>query len=378
MFKKTNTYRHIHSLGHNLRFYAKRGLLSGGFLDVDEVFDRLVLFCENCYRGEGFSFKTDGELPDVYSTTMAVGILGLLDELDVEWLDVGLVREYLGRIQTEDGVFTDKAVWVNQAPRLGWEHLCPIALAAFEYLGLTPRYPFANLKQDILEFISKEDTVNADEFLTQSNRFFDLSAMSLWNRDNLDSNEGLTLVEDLCDWALHVGLPKAFRFSDQGMFQRATAIKAIYHLVPILVFEGKFDSVTREKVEALVVSNRNLTGGWGPRWDSHACEDIDNLFLLCLRDEVPPKHQVMFQNWFENSFQSNVCADFGLSYRPYNGLDFFGANLLVTVKNQGDMFGSWFRCVCIAYLYKYLNGQGRNLTFTNCFSYQFRYKIEEI
>ena len=119
--------------------------------------------------------------------------------------------------------------------------------------------------------------------------------MSLWNRDNLDSNEGLRLVEDLCDWALHVGLPKAFRFSDEGMFQRATAIKAIYHLVPILVFEGKFDSVTRDKVEALVVSNRNLTGGWGPRWDSHACEDIDNLFLLCLRDEVPRNIRLCFK-----------------------------------------------------------------------------------
>ena len=87
------------------------------------------------------------------------------DELDVEWLDVGLVREYLGASRQRTVFLTDKAVWVNQAPRLAWEHLCPIALAAFEYLGLTPRYPFANLKQDILEFVSKEDTVNVDEFL---------------------------------------------------------------------------------------------------------------------------------------------------------------------------------------------------------------------
>ena len=53
-----------------------------------------------------------------------------------------------------------------------------------------------------------------------------------------------------------------------------------YHLMPIFIYDNNIDSFDFEKICNLTLSTQNSYGGFSPKVNSSACEDIDSL-LYC-------------------------------------------------------------------------------------------------
>lgn len=359
----------------NLAFGCRAASSGRPDFDLKDVFDGLTSFCVSCYRGNGFSFTKNSHHVDVYSTAMAVSLLGLLGDLENDWLDQDRVTEFLLNSQKKSGYFIDDRSWEgNGKPTLGWGHLLPIVTTALEYLNTQPNHKFEFLEK-FNDLSSISFSMQSQDSLKSSNKFFDLMCSAVYGRDVFGVSNYNEIISNGCCWALQFGIPEALRRASLDSFEAAISIKILYHIVPVLLYEGYSNELGRFDFASLVCKNVNAFSGFGPRWDSHACEDIDNLYLLKFFNNDYQMFRDIVTNWLYNSFPFNIRSDGGLVYRPTGSLWFLGSNKIHSSSREGDMFGSWFRCVNLAYVLPALEIQPCMMHFTKQLGYQTEFSI---
>ena len=102
----------------------------------------------------------------------------------------------------------------------------------------------------------------AGDFLTASNHFMNVVVALQYSRDVLNNDEAGNLVRQLNTYAVEVLLPRFLDpLSVDGIIDRSTRVKTIYHLLPSIIFDGELEQNLKDSIVALTLETQNDIGG---------------------------------------------------------------------------------------------------------------------
>ena len=147
-------------------------------------------------------------------------------------------------------------------------------------------------------------------------------------------------------------------FDSTNKYLTSRAIQFLYHLIPIFIYDKNIDSFDFEKICNLTLSTQNSYGGYSPKVNSSACEDIDSIFLLLfLVDKCNFELQQKILDSIEKAFEwimINQVDDGGFVFKLDESFT-YGHKNMFSARNTGSMFASWFRILSIAFIYNKLS-----------------------
>ena len=360
------------NIGHRIHVYKNRAYyktLTNYEVDIATIsefdFARLrnqVLQFVNSLRDENgeFRFASSSKKPCLYATVygyLIYDLIGELDETSHIWL-----KDYLDSFQIENGLFYDDRNYTSiydEGDGWGARHLALHIIILYESINSTPKYNFSFLekfhdKDNVKEWIQNLNWKNA---WGASNAVMNIGCLLQYQRDYLHSDIGDGL-EYIIDW-LETNMIEGMPLWHEGQLSNETAlldsIRASYHLLPILVYEG-FSFNDTERINKLIISAQNKWGGFDFTRISSACHDIDALDpLIRLNKKGDPKVEKTLILALNNiMFNHNDDGGFVFS-RDKDGFCYGGCENLRSLPNESNIFGTWFRLVSILEILDYFN-----------------------
>ncbi|WP_162560021.1 prenyltransferase/squalene oxidase repeat-containing protein [Methylotetracoccus oryzae] len=336
---------------------------------------------------QSFAFKYSASCnrPTLYASAyacMIYSLLGKLDELSGQakssWI------QYFDSFQNaDDGLYYDPVLDSENYPSEDWwgaRHLALHMISAYTDLGGTPKMPFHFLE-------AYYDVAQLKRWLEGFN--WHGSIESAGDLDNKIMNIGCALQYQRDAWNdEHAG--KAIRFiqtflaeqtnSNTGLWctfnqndpvQLSRAVQFAYHLFP-LFFYDEIPIRNADRIVELVLRTQNSIGGFGVCPNSSACEDIDSVDLLIRLAALVPEKQREIRAALARAFNwvlVNQVADGGFVFRLSEPF-VYGHPEMASSTNEGAMFPTWFRTLCVAYLAEYFK-VSHSFRFMRCPGYEF-------
>lgn len=315
-----------------------------------------------------FKYSEDVEIETLYSSVFACISLGLFNRIEdkQDW------ASYFDSHQNElDGLFYDlntSSESYTKTDYWGARHLALIASSAYIYLGHTPKYKFKFLEQyyDRAFLQSWINTIPWDNTKKLfdgdiDNKIMHIGCLLQFQRDFFDDKEASKALEYLKKELiknLNQELGVWGYFDSTNNYQTSRAIQFFYHLMPIFIYDNNIDSFDFEKICNLTLSTQNSYGGFSPKVNSSACEDIDSIFiLLFLVDRCSSKSTQKILDSIEKAFEwiiINQVEDGGFVFKLDESFT-YGHKNMFSARNTGSMFASWFRILSIAFIYNKLS-----------------------
>lgn len=310
-----------------------------------------------------YIFSKSVTTPTIYASTYACLILGMYGQVKDE--DKEKWKHYFDFHQNNDGFFYD----VNIESKIfhdgeGWgeRHLVPHVLIAYERLGMTPGKRLSFLDKYCDEIFMNQWLENLDftHPWGTSNKIMNLLCSLQYARDRM-GEETQPAIEQIEKFLMQK-IRKEYPFWLEGNIDNRSnvyqAIRGAYHIYPELMFDGiEFEHI--KKLINLIIKIQNKMGGFDRSVISTACDDIDSIDPLI--------RFVLFYNIHNNNIDkclyraycyimSNRNPDGGFCFsRVKNGFMYGDCKQLSSKENQSNLFGTWFRLVCLHEIFHYFN-----------------------
>ena len=334
-----------------------------------------------------YKYSSSCKKPTLYASAYALMTLSLLGEVEqMSDLEKEEWRSYFNSYQNEyDGLFYDPAVQndiYNDSDWWGARHLALHMISAYTDLGYRPKYPFTFLKKyyepaAIQEWLDQFDWGSASIGTEDiDNKIMNIGCLLQYQRDYWDDVEAGQAIELLKIYLRgkinnQTGLWGGFDINSPD--QRSRMIQFAYHLFQLYFFDDDYDFKRAEIIE-LTLRTKNKLNGFGVKFNSSACEDIDSIdTLIRLCKNTPINLQSEVRAVIEKSFcwvLSNQVQDGGFVFRLEESFA-YGSIETSSNKNEGAMLPTWFRVLSIAYMANFLNIDN-NFQINNCPGSEFK------
>lgn len=315
---------------------------------------------------EGILYRYSAQCnrPTLYSSAYACMIYSLLggafkvdEEKREKWIG------YFDDMQdSETGLFRDPVVWNARFDDSDWwggRHLALHMTSAYATLGTRPRHSFHFLESykdtgKLMAWLDSHDW-SADISFAEDidNKIMNIGCLLQYQRDQWHDAKAATAVSVLLDYLYdringQTGLWGGYNMSDPSQISRI--VQFAYHLLPIFLYDGKLNFDV-DKILSIVLKTQNRHGGFSPKPNSSACEDIDSIYILA---RLSP-----FTNRYRDDVLSaltrarawvfmNQVDDGGFVFRINESLT-YGHRQMMSRRNQGAMFPTWFRLLSLLY-----------------------------
>lgn len=315
--------------------------------------------------------------PTLYGSAYACMTLSLLDQIrsyssdeKAQWI------AHFDSYQSEqDGLFYDPVIDSTLFRTFDWwgaRHLALHMVSAYTALGGRPKYPFRFVEEyyDIGRIKDWLDAFNWNGPLTYTddidNKIMNVGCILQYQRDAWNDERAAAAVTYLREYLAQRIDPETGMWGPSDIrqsLQRSRVVQFAYHLFPIYFY----DSIPigwPDKVLQHVLATQNDLGGFGVCANSSACEDIDSIDLLVRLAPLVPERKADIDAALRKAFSWVLCnqvADGGFVFRLYEPL-IYGHRQMVSGKNQGALFPTWFRTLTLAYLARHFAIDGFHIT----------------
>lgn len=340
-----------------------------GNFDFELFKSRVLRFMQSMQTDETvihYKYSANCTKPTLYASVyacMTLSMLGTLDDFSDEkkkqWV------EYFDSFQDQEtGLFYDPTVVNNIYPDTDWwgaRHLALHIIIAYADLGAKPQYPFRFLKSyyDVAFIRSWLDGFQWNDvslgLSDVDNKIMNIGCLLQYQRDYWGDAEAGVAVDFLTRY-LRKRINTETQLWGPASLDvpelRSRMVQFAYHLFPIHFYDGEFDFEPNKIVET-VLKTQHAYGGFGVRCNSSACEDIDSIELLIrLRSMVSDHLASQVDQALKKAFRwvlVNQMGDGGFVFRLSEAFE-YGHEQMSSTSNQGAMFPTWFRCLCLKLL----------------------------
>lgn len=320
----------------------------------------------------GYQFAASARSPTLYGSVyacMLLGMYGELDDADRSFKDMWLA--YLDRYQDEaDGYFRDPSLAgpaFNGTPAWGdgWgiRHLAAHVVIAYARLGRAPAHRFRFL-EPYYDAKHLERWLDSFDFTgnvwSQSNYVMNVYTLLQYARDFMAEHRAARPLLAIEDWLLSTQRPDTGMWHDYAVLgypELGDAIRGAYHFYPLLSYEER--PIPRpEAVIDTILRAQNSWGGFNPEQQpSGACEDIDAIDPL-IRTALQTEHR---RRDVEEALRRAMLwilscrhPEGGYESVPEHGWSYGGHPLTSSRPREANLFATWFRTLCLAYVVDYL------------------------
>lgn len=369
-----------------LKKYQRKQFYAYDSFDFKKFNEHIISYVKNMQGKSFYEYKFSGlqEQADLYSSVYAAMIFGLFGEIKKmsinekkQWAD------YLLSHQREDGLFRDHKLNSPKSENChywGWHHLAPHMLIALDYLDSKPCYDF-QIILNLFKNQSMDDWLKSRNwkrnYLAVSNEIMNIGVLLQYSRDWFSNKRSDELIEEMELWLINNQWnPKSTLWgykTTQSIFDLSKAIKTAYHILPIFYFDEKEYLLNTDLILDYTLKTQNILFGFGTSIDSDACEDMDSTYLLSVINSnntiIIQEVEETLRNYFNWVFV-NMNADWGFVFKRFKSFQYADQPLLSSLKNQSNMFATWFRTLSIAFACKRLKIKHR-FQFSKVPGYQF-------
>jgi hypothetical protein len=332
-----------------------------------------------------YRYSSSCSKPTLYASAYACMTLSLLGDLQSytveakrEWAD------YFDSFQSSnDGLFYDPELINDLYAETDWwgaRHLALHMISSYTDLGERPKYQFNFLKKyyDVNYITSwldgfdfQGDSIGVGDI---DNKIMNIGCLLQYQRDNWHDNAAGISVEFLKSYLRkkinkQTGMWGGFNINNPNQLSRM--VQFAYHLFAIYFYDNEFD-FDHLKIAKHVLQTQNKYGGYGVKYNSSACEDIDSIDILIRIYNFLPVNLKDQVNASINSALRwvllNMVKDGGFVFRidePFH----YGCDQTSSFANQGAMLPTWFRVLSIAYMTNHLS-INQNFIITTCPGYE--------
>ena len=314
--------------------------------------------------------------PTLYASVYACLILSLFGEVDK--LSADERKNWAGYFDSfqssEDGLFRDEAVvnaFYEDSDWWGARHIVIHIMAAYAALGYVPKYPFEYLHQykngdKIHQWLDQQDWKGEMSYINDiDNKIMNIACALQYERDFRNDSIAGEAVAIIQKYLIEkrnkeFGLWGRVNTSDPVSLSRT--VQFAYHLYSIFFYDD-WNIEHAERIIDLTLNTQNNLGGYGVKYNSSACEDIDSLYLLCRLSKKSIYRMEDVKLSIKKAFiwmLSNQNEDGGFVFRRNEPLT-YGHPLMSSLKNESAMFPTWFRILAIAYAMKFSGIDGFEL-----------------
>lgn len=350
--------------------YIRRNNMENSFLFDYDVFKKEILnYVETNRLPSNFKYKFSKSCvtPDLYSSVYALMIYGLFDEIKkLSEVEKKQWANYINSFQLENGLFVDNAIDTPLAHKIhgwGWYHLIPHLIIALTYIGYKPNHDFKFL-YDKFDEISIEEWLETREwhenYLGVSNEIMNVTVMLQYSRDYFNNGLAKGYVKRILEWLKVNKIDQKTGLwgynTSISKYENSKAVKAAYHFIPMYIYDNDISGINVDSIIKYTLQTQNQFGTYSPYYNADACEDIDSLYLLTQMssstyDFYERKKSV--EKFFSSIFV-NLKDDGGFVFK--NGVSFqYADSKLTSLKDESNMFATWFRVLSIAYSCDFLN-----------------------
>ena len=326
-----------------------------------------------------FLYSPSAEDACIYNTVYAILTYSLFST--PYWTKKEDLVEYLNQFQNEEGFFIDTRIsssiyWEN-ADWWGKKHLLPHVLMAYAALGAKPKYQLKFLEkyydlhyfQSFLESLSFDDKTGDND-----NTIMNLGVALQYQRDFFNDVRATKTLDYLYDWLnskinIVTGSWGNIDTSDRNELSRVQQVA--YHLYILYLYDNKKIELS-EKIIDLNLNLQSIFGAYNAGLLGSACTDIDVVFLFSklIKSTSYRKEDIFFS--IKKAFPwvlTNRNEDGGYVFRRNEPFE-YGTPLMYSDKNESNLFATWFRSVCIAYMCEILDIKNE-FSFLICPGYQY-------
>ena len=336
-------------------------ILSLSQIDYKQLKNSVLHYTNSLKEKNGeFRFAASSIEPCLYATVYGYLIYDLLDELtegDEKWL-----KEYLDSFQIDNGLFYDKRNYTklyDDGDGWGARHLALHIIILYESIKAEPNKSFSYLTPyHDQEYVNKWlHGLNWKNAWAASNSVMNIGCMLQYQRDFLHCNIGVGL-DYIIEW-LKTNMINRIPLWHEGRMNNESAvydsIRAAYHLLPILIYEGFTFDNSKDAIK-LILKSQNRWGGFDFSRISSACHDIDALDPLIRLSEKRDKkvEEALIRALNNILFNQNEDGGFVFS-RDKNGFCYGGCDNLRSLPNESNLFGTWFRLVSVLEILDYFD-----------------------
>lgn len=309
-----------------------------------------------------YRFCLSQEEACLYSSVYACLIQALDHDLIID--EKKQWKEYFDGFQDDSGLFNDPRNMTSKymdGDNWGARHLLPHILIAYDRIGELPRkefsfvIPFCN-PDYVIKWINQLDWRNS---WATSNQVMNIGIALLYARDfmGMNSQKGIDVLEEWLINNMKNGLPDWHKGILMTRAAKYDSIRGTYHIIPILLYDGHRFSFS-ELYNNQICRLQNKWGGFNSSIISTACDDIDAVDpLIRLEYNTGMKskrtNDVIKRNINNILFNRNDDGGFCFS-RSKNGFKFGDCSILKSNPNESNLFGTWFRLVCLEEIGDYL------------------------
>lgn len=302
---------------------------------------------------------------NIYASVYACLILSLYGELEImpaaerrAWVD------YLDAFQAEkDGLFYDPVLDSPLYADSDWwgaRHFALHAIPAYTALNARPRHPFRFLERyhhpdALVHLLAGADwsrpIAHANDI---DNRIMNIGSSLQYARDAFGDEKAARAVDFLLDRLTErinpeTGLWGGYRLDDPEQVSRM--VQFGYHVLSLFFYDRR--PVARpDRIIDWALATQNAAGGFGPRLNSSACEDIDSASLLVRLSRLTDHRRAEVHRALRRSLSAivtNRSADGGFVFRRGEAL-VYGHPQMSSPAGEGSLFATWFRSLCLAYV----------------------------
>jgi len=304
----------------------------------------------------GYRHSASTSKPVLYATLAALLTKHLYnhrDETMEQEIDIVLDA------QSDDGLFRDPVITCPQAETedwWGWRHLTLHALMALALYGKTARNKLGYLEQfyengRLLVYLEQRDW--GAGVANTSNEIQNLGVMLQYARDYQGDSRAKELMDILYEFLDGKQDPETGLFG--GSFRTPSEIslacQAGYHFWLLYFYDRRTINYVDRIIDSLL-KTQNILGGYGVKWNSSACEDIDSIDPLVRLSQLTDYRHDDVQASLERALPAvlaNLNEDGGWVFRRHEALTVAHPQMYSAI-NESNSFYTWFRTLGLAYL----------------------------
>lgn len=293
--------------------------------------------------------------------------------------------KYINSFQCEgDGLYRDPLLnnaIAESEDWWGWRHLSAHVVTALTALGAKPKYPFSFLNF-IYEPGCAEKWIAALPWREKpdfvSNTVMNYGVLLQYERDFQGNTKAGYALEEIFAFLDRTQNPETGLWGKQPIHtpqELSVAVQTAYHLWNLYFYDGRPIQYQKHAIDSCLAT-QNWVGGYGVSLNSSACEDIDSIDPLCRFYFMTDYRRDDIQRSLEKALPwilVNQMKDGGFVFRRFEGFA-YGHDLMTTRPEESQLFATWFRILCIAYICETLNLPGPSSggwRWIRCPGYQF-------
>lgn len=359
------------------------------WLAVDQASITVLNFLENRRHSPGnffeYRYSAKATVPTLYASAYACMVLSLLGKLEqlseaerLAWLS------YFDSFQNQkDGLFYDPAAQNEIYANTDWwgaRHLALHMISAYTALKGRPKYPFRFVEhyykpEHISKWLNKFDwSCSVGQTEDIDNKIMNIGCLLQYQRDMRQDQQAAVAVAYLQGYLKKRINPITGMWGTCNInnpHERSRIVQFAYHLYPLFFYDNlQLDYA--DQIVDLVLKTQNSVGGFGVKFNSSACEDIDSIDILCRFASLVPERKPDIDTALRKALKWVLCNqvnDYGFVFRLYEPLT-YGHKEMSSGINEGAMFPTWFRLLSLIYLSRYF-GQQMKFNINLCPGYEF-------